>query len=347
VSKKTKFNVQDIFLEGQNTVANRNMFVASPLFSVFASLYNRSEGQVKVGLIKTMKSVQTGAEFISEVPVVTHVGLAIGVIENNEADYSGLTFSIYHSALDHHDFRSARLRTSNPKYLQNRLSRNSTHDLAESFDARLHRTLNSFNDIIHGMVDNSIDKKFGGRLDGAPRFDPRGSATNTLMTFMARHFAGEIDHSQVPASVRSDFSTLFNRYAEAREKFKVALKDTAEMISTEKWVYLTNANNGVILGAIRPEPMSVALERYMSEGELPMSHQFAYVQASVPFKWYPSYDHIPDEYRQQLEFSMVMLKAHTNSDQMLPTSSGEYFYYELGAYCNCREHGVSLYVLTR
>lgn len=348
MSKKTKFNVHDIFMEGQNTVANRNLFVSSPLFAVFASIYNRAEGRVKVGLIKTIKSVQTGEEFVAEVPIVTHVGLAIGMIENTEPDYKGLTFSIYHSALNDYDFRSARLRTSNPKYLQNRLSRNSTHELAESFDSRLHRTLNVFNEIINGMVDNSIDKKFGGRLGGAPKFGGRMSnISDALLTFMARHFAGEIDHSQVPVAVRSDFNGLFNKYAESRDKFKSALKETSDMVATEKWVYLTNANNGVILGAIRPEPMAVALERYMDEGELPPCHTFNYIQASVPFKWYPSFDHIPDEYRQELEFSMVMLKAHTASEQMLPTREGEHFYHELGAYCLCRDRGVSVYVLTK
>lgn len=347
MSKKTKFNVQDIFLEGQNTVANRNMFVASPLFSVFASLYNRSEGQVKVGLIKTMKSVQTGAEFICEVSVVTHMGFPIASLENQDKDYNSLSFSVHHSVLGDYNFNSARLRTTNPKYLQNRLSRNSTHDAAQSFDSRLSRAKTIINEVVRRMVDHSIDKKFGSNLSGAPMFDSRGISPPALITFLARHFMGEVQSTQMTQSQRHEFTNMFNKYAEAREKFRVALKDTAEMVSTEKWIYITNLNGGVLLGAIRPEPMSVALERYMSEGELPGEGAFNYVQETVPFKWYPSFDHIPDEHRQQLEFSMVMLKAHTNSAEMLPSGHGEYFYYELGTYCSCRVDGASVYVLTR
>ena len=44
VGKRVKFNVQDIFLDGQNDPADRTFFVSSPLFSAFASLYNRSGG---------------------------------------------------------------------------------------------------------------------------------------------------------------------------------------------------------------------------------------------------------------------------------------------------------------
>ena len=158
---------------------------------------------------------------------------------------------------------------------------------------------------------------------------------------------GEVQPSEMSPSQRYDFTNMFNKYVESREKFKNALKETADMISTEKWMYITNINGGVILGAIRPEPMSVALERYMSEGELPGEGAFNYVQEAVPFKWYPSFDHIPDEQRMELEFSMVMLKAHTNSAEMLPSGHGEHFYYELGTYCSCRNDGVSVYVLTK
>jgi hypothetical protein len=346
VGNKIKFNVHDVFMEGQNTAANRTMFVSSPLFPVFASLYNRSEGQIKVGLLSVVKTVD-GYEFVKDVPIVTQLGLPIAVLENQNSDYNDLSFSVLHNPLGDYNFRSARVRTTNPKYLQNRLSRNSTHDAANAFDARLHRTKNLMNETVKNMIDRSIDKKFGSSLSGAPSFDSRKMASDSLITFLARHFMGETHTTEMSPVQRHEFTNMFSKFTEAREKFKNALKDTADMVSTEKWLYLTNVNGGVILGAIRPEPMSVALDKYMSDGELPSETQFAYMQESVPLKWYPSYDHIPEEHRVELEFSMVMLKAHTNSAEMLPSNQGEHFYYELGTYATCRSEGASVYVLTR
>lgn len=343
MSKSIKFNVHDIFMEGQNTVENRNLFVSSPLFPSFVSLYNRAAGRVKVGLLKTRQSPE-GENYISEVPIVNGLGFRVASLNNSNRKYDSLSFETMLSAFS--KYGNTMLTTSNPKYIQSRLSAKSNHDAAARFDHTLSAINNAINSMIRNMVDSAIDKKFGKTITAVPMFFDGTFVSKSLITFLARYFVGEVTQSELSACMRNEFNSLFNTYCDNRSKFAAALADTRDMLSTEKWVYITNVNGGVVLGAIHSEPMCEALDRYTSEGKLP-SELETYARESVPFKWYPSFDDIPEDYRKALTFSMVMLKAHTGSAEILPTEVGEKFYYELGAYCDIKDEAPSAYVLTK
>lgn len=347
MGKRVKFNVHDIFMDGQNTVENRTLFVSSPLFGIFAALYNRAGGDIKVGLLESKTEIG-GTKYISSVPIVSPLGIGICEINNyGFSHYNDIAFDIQHEPLNG-TYMGSRMRSTNPKYIQNRLSSTSVHDAAGAFDAALNRARKAINSTIWRMVDLSIDKKFGDSLTGAPTFNGRGLADGYMITFLARHFAGEVQQSEMNAAHRQEFDDMFAKYTNQRERFKSALKETHDMVSTEKWFYATRINGGVLLGAIRPEPMCAALDQYMNHNSLPPHTQFNYVQESMPFKWYPTYEHIPEDIRQQLEFSMVMLKAHTGASGMLPEQPGEKHYYELGCwYSGYSADRPYVYVLTK
>jgi hypothetical protein len=343
VGKRVKFNVQDIFLDGQNTVADRTLFVSSPLFPAFASLYNRSEGKVRVGLLGVTDAAD--GRYVNMVPVVNDLGLLVGNIFNQgRTSYNTVGFEVVHDPFEP-DFTSARIRSGNPKYLQHKLSPTSGHEVADSFDTALNNSKNAMNSLIYRMIYRSVENK--GDASSAPVFDKRNSADDNMITFLAAFFAGEVGREEMPSNHRTEFEDMYRKYTAAREKFKSALKDTYDMVATEKWVYLDKLNGGVLLGAIRPEPMCAALDQLMKHGHLPYGSGFSYIQEAVPFKWYPSYEHIPEDLRQQLDFSMVMLKAHNNGT--MPSDSGESFFYELGCWHRKRgyERTPSVYVLTK
>lgn len=343
MGKRVKFNVQDIFLDGQNDPADRAFFISSPLFSAFASLYNRSGGKVKVGKLGITSAAD--GKYVSTVPVINDLGMPIGNIFNQgRMSYNTVGFEVMHDPFEP-EFTSTRIRTGNPKYLQQKLSPSSSHDVADSFDTALHNSKNALNRLIHRMIDRSVENK--GEASSTPVFDRRNSADDNMITFLAAYFAGDVSREEMPYNHRIEFEDMYRRYLAAKDKFKTALKDTYDMVSTEKWVYFDNINGGVLLGAIRPEPMCAALDQLTKHGHLPYGSEFSYVQEIVPFKWYPSYGHIPEDLRQQLDFSMVMLKAHNNG--ALPSENGESFFYELGCWYRKRgyESTSSIYVLTK
>ena len=347
MGKRVKFNIHDIFMEGQNTAADRTLFVTSPLFGIFTSLYNRADGKIKVGLLETSQN-GIGDRWVKEVTVVNRYGLRLAEIDNlGGAAYSSITFELYRSPVEH-NFVSQRMKSGNPKYIQHKLSKNSQHEIAATFDDVVRQGETALNAAIYRMIDASIDNKFGTSLSGMPVFDKRNTANDQMITFLAKYFAGEVQQSEMLPSHRSEFESMFAKYKENMEKFRTALKDTFDMISTEKWVFINNVNGGVLLGGIRPEPMCAAVEKYMANGALPMYSEFNFIDMSEPFKWYPSYQHIPEEIRQQLDFSMVMLKTHTGCAGTLPTEYGSHYYRELG--CYYRYTGTdeaAIYVLTK
>jgi hypothetical protein len=92
----------------------------------------------------------------------------------------------------------------------------------------------------------------------------------------------------------------------------------------------------VVLGAISPEPVRAALDKYVTEGRLPYTRAhsqtpYQYIKPEVEFKWYKSYDCIPEPLKGELEYSIAMLKAHRATDGDLFTECGNYFWPEMGA----------------
>jgi len=341
VGKRIKFNVHDIFMDSQNTVSDRNIFVSSPLFGVFAAAYNRSEGKVKVGQLR-MKTESNNVRYVGSVPVVSRLGMSVGSIDNYSGDsYSSVAFATHANPFDGYAV-SKRVRSGNVKYIQSKLSRGSTHDIANSFDAALDRSEKAIGVNLRQMILNSIEVESGD--DGAPVFDIRNGGDDHLITFLARYFAGEVERAELKPSFQQEFDKLFKKYTDQRNKFKAALKSAYDMVSTEKWFYVTNINGGVLLGGISSLPMCAALDAFVRDNELPWVSELNYVKETVPFKWYLSHEHIPDELRQQLDFSIAMLKAHRNTAEALP-KGGRGFFHDLGCWYDTQS--ASLYVLTK
>jgi len=350
VGKRIKFNVHDIFMDSQNTVSDRNLFVTSPLFGIFAALYNRSGGKVKVGKIDTKTFYPSSGHvlFVERVYVVNKWGMQVCNIYNTSVDYDCIMFNTYHQPINHENFISVALQTTNPKYLQSKLSPSSSHDAANRFDSALHRADHFFNDYVRDTIHKTVDERFGAHSERSG-FKVRGNLPDSAVLFLAKHFMGEVSSAEMRPKDRSVFDLVYKKYCETLEKFKVALKDTYDMVSTEKWLYVTDVNGGVVLGAIRPEPMCAALDT-LTEGDttIPDSVAFNYIQETLPIKWYLNYESIPEDIRQQLEFSMVMLRTHAGSRSEIFNDFGDYVFPELGSRYYSPGGGVSkFYFLTK
>lgn len=333
MGKKIKFNVSDIFMEGQNTVADRNLFVTSPLFGIFAALYNRSGGKVKVGKIETKLFYPSSGQvtFVERVYVVNKWGLQVCNIYNSSVDYDCIVFNTNHSPINNENFVSVAMQTSNPKYLQNKLSPSSRHDAGDRFDASLRRAEHFFNDSVRSTMVKALDEKFGKFSDRDNLFFRR-HLPDSVVNFLSKYFMGDVQQSEMPSADRNLFDAVYKKYSETLVRFREAMKETYDMAATEKWLYVTNVNGGVVLGAIRPEPMCAALDTLPSGvTSLPDDGRFNYIQETLPIQWYPDYKNIPEDIRQQLEFSMVMLRTHVGAGTSIFDDAGDYVFPELGS----------------
>lgn len=331
MGKRIKFNVRDLLFPEQhepNVDSMVKLLLASPLLPAVAQIYNESNKAIRVG-----KTVMHSNGTIRTINMVNPLGLLVGGLNSTGTIGSGGEVSCYSPWVPHSYIADRRgLSTANPRYLVNKVKMSSDHPAG----VNLHHSIREANKFIGGqlrsILDQMIDTDYGSSLTSAPTF--KATALNeTTGTYMARVVAGEISYAEFPANVRQDFERVFSSFKERRQKFKDSITNARQFLDGEKWLYLPDINNGVLLGAIRPEPMLAALETYSNGGHLPFeSDEYTYVQESVPFKWYKSFDHIPEELRAGLEYSLVMLKMHRASEDMLPKHEDAKFWREMGCY---------------
>jgi hypothetical protein len=341
-----KFNISDIFLDGQTKQEDRLHLVNSPLFGILANLYNRSEKSIRVGMVTRSEATN---DFYS-VEIVTPEGLSVARLT---ARYGGMyNFGVYSNPLTAGSNPNAVITSSNPKYLQTKLGPKSEHEAAQIFDTRLVSTKVYVSELLRASLDKFIDHTVGISVTSSPKVFSDRYITNgselELCHYLALYYAGEVTQLEMPQNVRNMFDDIYKKYADKKNKFSDALSRSREMFSGEKWIYFRNMNGGVVLGAIRTDAMQVAIDKYASGQHLPFVSEFNYAQWEMPLKWYPSHDHIPADIRQQVDLSLVMLKAHRDSEEMFP-SDGR-FWEEMGCLMESYDSGPlasRLYVLSK
>lgn len=334
---KIKFDVRDLLFPEQhiNEQETVQALIRSPLFSVITQVYNQSEKFLRVGKItKGAGGEVIDAEMVSPLGFLVCRLAVSGVIGNGG---SVNLYMPYHPMSLSADTNY--LSTANPRYLQSKVKPDVGHPAGTGLKTKIDRAKNLMPDTLRYMLDTMIDRVFGESISSAPVFDVT-KVHDSTSTFMARYMAGEVTLAEMPQNVRTNFKEVYDKYIEKCNKFKDSIQKGKDFVDGEKWVYITNVNGGVVLGAIHPGPMLAALDVYAAGGSLPDfdSEEYKIVE-TVPFKWYKSFDHIPDEYRVGLEYSLVMLKTHTGASKLLPEPSHTYkFWQEMGC---CTTGGVS------
>lgn len=328
---KIKFDLRDLLFPEQhvNEQETIHALMKSPLFSIIAQMYNQSEKFMRVGKIKN-----SGGDMATDVEMVSPLGFLIcrlslsGTIGNGGSVSLNMPYGPMYKEAGHNY-----LSTANPRYLQSKIKFDCDHPAAIGLKTRVGNAKNVLPDQLRVMLDTMVDRMFGESISGAPTFDVT-KVNNSTSTFMARYMAGEVTLVEMPLDVRNNFAEVYGKYTDKREKFKETIQKGKDFVEGEKWVYIPGVNDGVVLGAISPEPMLAALNNYANGGDLPSLNSAPYqITETVPFKWYKSFDCIPEEYRSGLEYSLVMLKMHRASDSMLPPP--QYmgtFWQEMGCY---------------
>lgn len=341
-----KFNISDIFLDGQTKQEDRLHLINSPLFGILANLYNRSEKSIRVGMITRSEA----SNDVYSVEVVTPEGLSVARLT---ARYGSMyNFGVHTTSLNAGSSPNVVITSSNPKYLQTKLGPKSEHEAAQIFDVRLASTRVYVSELLRTSLDKFIDHTVGISVTSSPKvFSDRYISNGDqleLCHYLALYYAGEVTQLEMPQNVRNVFDDMYKNYVDKKNKFSDALSRSREMFSGEKWIYFRNMNGGVVLGAIRTDAMQVAIDKYGSGQKLPFTSEFNYAQWEIPLKWYPSHDHIPADIRQQVDLSLVMLKAHRDSEEMFP-SDGR-FWEEMGCFMESYDSGPlasRLYVLSK
>jgi hypothetical protein len=314
-TRKIKFDTNNVFFKNQHTPEQKAKFLRSPLFPVFVSAYNTAEGVIRVGEIREYATAQ---KTNTKVMLVNDYGLGVGVLESHTGDQLDVNDSFtYHSVTSaiSSSFQSMNrlIMTSNPRYLQSKLSSKSDHDAATWLRRSAKEAKEAIGATVRTMVDRCVDAANGESIGAKPVI----KVSERISTYLSLVVMGKMALNEVPASIRAQFDDAFRAYMQRQEKFEGALRIAEEFVSGEKWLLIPSLNNGVFFAAINGETIKPNIRAYQSAGHLDMDVS-RYTDYTIKPEWYPSMQDIPEQYRTELEYSLTMLKTHRNSNDMIP-----------------------------
>ena len=325
--KAIKLDPETVFLSGIYCERVHKDITQSPLWPIIVAAHTVTEGHARVSKWIKKDLAWTGTTGESQTVEFT--------------TKEGMPFSeVYFTASGEFAFRLKRdlnygnwdksISTKNVKYLINKLHRDND-DLRNAF---IHTAKFSFmrcvNERLRTMVDESIDKLTGATLSVAPTAVLSSEATTAL----ARVFMGAISKDQIRPDLQSEILQQYEEYKKVRDKFDAAVEYIANAMSNEKIVLFPNTDGSLVVGKINPTRLREAAVEYATVGRLRGSYEYTtddpppgnfYREecATLPFKWYAGLSDMPDELRQELEIQLVILKAHTGSDELLPITWDE------------------------
>lgn len=323
---RLKFDPNNFFMEGMHTDESKTRFMKSAVFYLAVAAYNCGGSNIRIGRI----AYDSQNSHIVRADLMTPAGFSIGNIHGSFSEY---TLALTQSPIRSDCSGYGAITTSNPRYFMNKVSSKSEHDAAISLRNSASRTTNKIvSDALHSLLDNlilSFTSDSGRFRSRRPDIHLDSSVVNTI----ARVFAGDLDRSSLSISFLNDFQIKYSEYLGKVNKFSSSVDQIEEFVSQDKWVMFTDINHGMIVGAVSSKPLLDAIKEYRVEGSLPTNSNFTYCHEVVPFKWYESFDSIPSDIRSELELSLLMLKTHTNSNNLIPNADFSHAL-EMGAAMN-------------
>ncbi len=317
-SKKIKnaFVMSELFVEGQHTPQDIQKFSRSPLFPIAATIYNTVDKALRVGHIEYRAS---GASELNHIDpdktdmtayFCTPEGLTVAKAICRTGQFS------FHTTLDvlssGTSMGSPDLTTTNANYIRAKLSKSSNHPALSSLQACIRSAQTVISHKLRGITDSLVDKFFGNGVSRRPTIE----FSSAEATYLADIVMGKATSMDIPPADWQGIEIKYQAHSHRAAKFDSAIEQAREAFDGDKWVFIPEINGGVMLGAIRSDGVQKALDAYRLGNYLPSheSTEHTYANFVIPLKWYPSVEALPEDYKRELDYALVMLKAHRGSE---------------------------------
>lgn len=318
-----KVNVNDMFLDGVYATGpdyhGGSVVMKSKLWPIVVAAYAACDGKARIAEYKSLTRGEGNNEITERINLTTEHGFQIGYI----SAWADGQVSVYstNGLLGNADSVSSSLVTNSIRYAVSKLSKGN-HDARSGLRSNCFGVSNFISDRLRSMVDKMIDDFYGESISSVPNI----KLEEACITALAQVHMKELQMHQVPPSVQSRIEQAFNNYRQQRTKFHEALDKTKEMFSSDKIMFIPNVRDGVIVGKIKTGMIKYNVDQYLVKGYLPSSNGEVYFASdssvSVPMRWYPSIQAVPEDLRRELEIQLVMLKAHTGGQTLVPSIEG-------------------------
>lgn len=319
MGKKSKVTVNiapnDLFIDGVLDDNTKNRVLRSQLWPSAVAMHLLTDKQVKIGPVH-FGSVNGAGTILH---MMTDSGMSVAALTHT-TDGSNSIYKVLFadspvmssSLLDTSKYSEA-LASNSAKYPVTAMSPGSRHQVKGVIKNKLFEANRFVQKIISQRIDTVVDALAGRRLSR-----PEMRIDNDVATTMIRVLVGGEDKSKIKVQDWNNMESIYINYTKDCKEFENAVDRAAKFFSADKWVVVPDTLGGVVVGAIGNQPILKAYEEYKTDGSYPDSTSFSYVDVTVPFKWYPSMEHIPAEIRNELDISLMMFRAHTNSATNVP-----------------------------
>lgn len=332
---ETNINLKDLFLPELHDDASMKEATRSAVWPLAVACYGLGGGKMLIGNAhRTRISMVTKENF--------HV---VDVCLDGDGDYLVRTNVGPTSKLNN----SLLIQSKHLRYVVKALSKDSLHDVRRWTLKKLDEAMQHINKSVCHAVEWSYSGMETGR--GTRDSKPSIELPLSITTALVRVIKGEMALTDLSPNIHAEIDKQYNKFTQARDKYRTVISEVRDFFSDDKWVIFNDVNGGMVVGGISKQPLLAAVEYFDNEGSgrnFPSIHSYNYVDVVEPFRWYRSFDAMPEAMRESIKMRLMMLKVHTNSEGLFPNPEANVsFYPSVGAYMSKEYSGSPVVMLSK
>ena len=278
----------------------------SDYWSVYAQLYNITEGEWVIGSVDNGLETKHMVFTTKEGTPVAYVGLAKHPKSKTSYwlfDYINRSFA---SELSLNDYKTdAVLRSTNIKYIAANLKRHADKIKDWAVAGRI-----KLSHVVKELVSSAMYEGYKPLFE-IPSVEQLDGNTRIELIRLAM---GEIDRASMTPDSYRICEIRHKEYMRQVEKREEAARQARSFVLGDKWIIVKDILDGYIVGRIGRDDLLRDVETYCASGVGFNRDHFEIHEAA----WHKSLDDLPEDLKAQLMPSLMMLKVHTGSSELLP-----------------------------
>lgn len=311
MGKRQKIDVNNVFLPNALDDKQKQMVIKSAGWPLVVTVHSTTEQRLFVAGVVRGTSIDahtihmTNKAGVNVCAIqVSDEGRLLGMwqIDNPLGSHTANGFK-FDAPTTHY---SHLLKSDSIRYAMNVLRKNSVHRAKED----LIRALNSADRVVQDCVTDIIDDILRVCNNDEHPTPPTIRLDNNTQIDLLRSFQGDLSKESISLERKNNLDTAFQNWLKESSKYKNVFNQAIEFFNTDKWIVFA-MNGGIVLGTMSRHTALAQLEGCRDNFEYHIDrYNINYLDLSLPYKWYKSVDDLPPETKQELEMSLVMLKAH-------------------------------------
>lgn len=300
-------DLSKFFLGNKFNESEQMLFHRSPFWAAYAQIHNITEGEWVIG----------HAQYAGDHPYVvfsTKQGVPVAYIAQTmhpksrrkywQFEFNNNPFSAEPNYREY--VTKAVLRSGTMSYIVSNLKK-----CAPAIKEKMLAARDTLDAAIKGLINSTMHEGYGA-LYQRPSVEQFDSDTRLQLLKLAM---GEIDRASMDINAYRVCEFRHKEYMREVEKRNVTVEEAKLFAVNDKWLIIKNVLGGLIIGRI---PKDTILR------EVTIFCGYFSITTNEPMNmqnvgWYKSLDDLPTELKADLMPSLMMLKVHTGSDDLLPT----------------------------